>query len=92
VVGYNEVKDDSGISQLGPRTGSHNVIIGPAHAYLSFGGLVAGALNTISAPHASVSGGFANGATGYGSSVSGGLNRSVAGTTNWAAGLLFETN
>ena len=48
VVGYNELDDEQ------PRTGSHNVVVGPFHAYSSYGGLLAGSRNSLSAPHASI--------------------------------------
>lgn len=65
IVGYNEVSDQA-------RTGSHNLVVGPYHAYTSYGGLVAGYHNEISGPNASVTGGIYNTASGSGSSVSGG--------------------
>src|SRR5215470_5692619 len=67
IIGYNETTGENL-----QRTGSHNLVIGPQHAYSSFGGLVVGRENTISAPYASVSGGRLNTASGLGASVSGG--------------------
>ncbi len=67
IIGYNETT-----SENIKRTGSHNLVIGPEHAYTSFGGVVAGRENTISAPYASVTGGRLNTASGRGASVSGG--------------------
>ena len=67
IIGYNE----TGSVNI-KRTGSHNVVLGPEHAYTSFGGLVAGRENTISAPYASVTGGRLNTASGLAASVSGG--------------------
>lgn len=67
IIGYNE-----GSGKNIKRTGSHNLVIGPEHAYASFGGLVVGRENTISAPYASVSGGRLNTASGFAASVSGG--------------------
>lgn len=67
VIGYNETT-----SENIKRTGSHNLVLGPEHAYTSFGGLVAGRENTLSAPYASVTGGRLNTASGLGASVSGG--------------------
>ena len=60
IVGYNEARgagDD--------RTGSHNLIIGSQNNYASFGGLVAGYLNTVSGTYSSVSGGNGNTASGH---------------------------
>ena len=67
IIGYNE-----GSGENIKRTGSHNLVIGPEHAYSSFGGLIVGRENTISAPYASVSGGRLNTASGFAASVSGG--------------------
>jgi hypothetical protein len=67
IIGYNETTGE----HL-KRTGSHNLVIGLEHAYSSFGGLVVGRENTISAPYASVTGGRLNTASGFGASVSGG--------------------
>ncbi|MBM3223259.1 MAG: hypothetical protein FJZ47_05585 [Candidatus Tectomicrobia bacterium] len=67
IIGYNESSGESI-----KRTGSHNLVIGPEHAYASFGGLVAGRENTLGAPHASVTAGRLNTASGIGASVSGG--------------------
>jgi hypothetical protein len=67
IIGYNESTGENL-----KRTGSHNLVIGPEHAYTSFGGLVVGRENTISAPYASVTGGRLNTASGLGASVSGG--------------------
>lgn len=67
VIGYNETTGENI-----KRTGSHNLVIGQEHAYSSFGGLVAGRENTISAPYASVLAGRLNTASGLGSSVTGG--------------------
>jgi hypothetical protein len=50
IIGYNEFP--------GTQTGSHNLVFGHGQAFTSFGGIVAGVNNTISAPWASVLGGF----------------------------------
>lgn len=67
IIGYNESPGENI-----KRSGSHNLIIGPEHAYSGFGGLVVGRENTISAPYASVLGGRLNTASGLGATVSGG--------------------
>src|SRR5713101_3164540 len=67
IIGYNETT-----SENIKRTGSHNLVLGPEHAYTSFGGLVVGRENTSSAPYASVTGGRLNTASGFAASVSGG--------------------
>lgn len=78
IIGYNE---DTGTTVV--RTGSHNLVIGPEHGYSSYGGLVAGLGNTVSGPHASVSGGRDNLASGPSASVSGGGGNVATG--NWAS-------
>ena len=102
VVGYNEEPFGLG---AGDRVGSHNLIVGPEHRYLSTGGFVAGVGNTISGLSASVSGGSNNVASGSSSSVSGGRNnrangaqssvsggrnRTALGIDDWVAGILFQ--
>ncbi len=69
LVGYNE---EPPTLLPGERNGSHNLIVGPNHRYLSNGGFVAGYENTVSGFYASVSGGAGNTASGFVSSVSGG--------------------
>jgi hypothetical protein len=71
-IGYNELV---GVGDT--RTGSHNLILGMWNSYSSYGGIVAGIQNRISAPFASVTGGYAGTAGGYAASVSGG-NGNVA--------------
>ncbi len=77
IVGYN------GPSTLytQARTGSHNLILGDANNYLSYGGLVAGQNNVVSGPYASVTGGTQNQASGFQSSVSGGINNGATGNS-----------
>ena len=67
IVGYNELRGSGDV-----RTGSHNIVIGSHNNFSSYGGLVAGYQNTMSAAYASVSGGYNNTASGMYSSVSGG--------------------
>jgi uncharacterized coiled-coil protein SlyX len=73
-IGYNASRSPM---DTDVRTGSHNLILGDLNNYSSFGGLVAGLRNTISARYASVSGGQDNTASGLYASVSGG-NQNVA--------------
>jgi hypothetical protein len=69
---------NGGTWATGHKSGSHNVVIGPFHSYSQFGGLVAGAQNTISGEFATVTGGLDNAATVYAASVSGGqFNRAA---------------
>src|SRR5207244_9575129 len=46
IVGYNA---NTGAHA---RTGSHNLVVGDEHTYISYGGLVAGFHNTVTAPFA----------------------------------------
>jgi len=72
VIGYNETP--------GKQTGSHNLILGSRQTFESYGGILAGYLNTISGPWASITGG-------WGSTASGGESSVTAGFTNKATGL-----
>jgi hypothetical protein len=71
IVGYNEPVGEGEGEYI--RTGSHNVVVGEAHIFSSFGGLVVGLLNEISGAFAVVSGGRDNTASGEGAAVSGGF-------------------
>jgi len=73
IVGYNEWAEGF------PRSGSHNLVVGPRNGYSSVGGLVAGELNIVSGPWASVSGGQWNTASAICSSVSGGADNTASG-------------
>src|SRR3989344_4199711 len=73
IVGYNEPFGTPA------RSGSHNIVLGHQHEYTSYGGLVAGLRNTISAMYAGVSGGFNNTASGVYASVSGGIQNTASG-------------
>jgi hypothetical protein len=74
IVGYNEPREGENV-----RTGSHNVVVGTQHNFLSSGGIVVGLENTISGTFASVSGGARNNATGFAASVSGGDFNTASG-------------
>ncbi len=73
IVGYNEAR----YSGDNNRSGSHNIIVGKYHDYSSYGGLVAGNMNTISGPYSSVTGGSTNTADNWCSSVTGGYNNTA---------------
>ena len=110
IVGYNEMSftdpfNPQLIFTAGSRTGSHNLVVGPAHTYTSFGGLVAGEGNVVSGAlgsvsggrgnttsnlAASVSGGTGNTASGTAASVSGGSNVTLSASDTWAAGTLVS--
>jgi len=88
IVGYDEVGEDDA------KTGSHNLILGPHHSYMSTAGLVAGYDNEVSGFGAAVCGGLGNAALGDFSSVGGGMSNTAmgaftsvgGGTLNTAAG------
>ena len=79
IVGYNENESDI-------RTGSHNLVIGRQHSYSSFGGLIAGANNTVTGPESSVVGGFSNIASGAFSTVTGGIVNTASGSSSSVSG------
>jgi hypothetical protein len=70
----------------GPKTGSHNLIVGAPNSYSAYGGFVAGFANAISGAFASVSGGASNTASGGFASVSGGVADVASGDSSWASG------
>lgn len=72
IIGYN---DSAGAAQ----TGSHNLVIGDRHQLESYGGIVAGFNNAITALWASVTGGSGDHATGPLASVTGGEGSLAAG-------------
>jgi hypothetical protein len=72
VIGYDEAAGHA-------QTGSHDLVLGERQTFTSFGGIVAGSINTISAPGASVTGGFENSASGTYASVSGGAGNLASG-------------
>jgi hypothetical protein len=88
IIGYDEHAADI------KQTGSHNLVLGDRQTFTSWGGLLAGSKNSMTAPlgvafgfsnevkgkWATVTAGFFNGADGDGSSISGG-SQSVAKTT-----------
>jgi hypothetical protein len=75
IVGYNE--KDPRFTQN--RTGSHNLVVGTGNNYLSYGGLIAGQNNLISAPYASITGGQLNVANNGHASVTGGAGNVASG-------------
>jgi hypothetical protein len=89
ILGYNASRVPLGGPDL--RTGSHNLILGDFQNYTSYGGLVAGLFNAITAPYASVSGGDGNTASGPFSSVSGGDGNTASGVLSSVSGGRFNT-
>lgn len=85
IVGYGHGKANNA---------SHNIVVGDHNVFRSYGGLIAGTLNKIEGPYASVSGGLGNVASGLHSSVSGGYGNRAEGSQsnisggryNWAIG------
>jgi hypothetical protein len=81
IIGYNET-----FVPGARRTGSHNLVIGPEHSYTSYGGFVAGFYNTVSAPHASVSGGAFNTAAMNRAAIGGGERNKASGLAATVSG------
>jgi hypothetical protein len=78
VIGYNEILPYGGPYDRG---GSHNVVVGPYHAYSSYGSLVTGWGNTVSGVGSVALGGDLN-------EAEGGLSVILGGEDNWAYGSL----
>ena len=68
IVGYNEMP----VQSSGARVGSHNLVVGPSHAFTSRGGVVFGRGNLISGEYATTLGGVQNSSEGAASSILGG--------------------
>jgi hypothetical protein len=88
IVGYNEPRPPDAETI---RTGSHNVVVGQAHNFSRFGGLVVGTFNEISGDFASVSGGGRNTASGEQSSVSGGGGNTASNFLSSVSGGIVNT-
>ena len=82
IVGYNELREDG----TDDRSGSHNLVVGRKQNFGSYGGLVAGELNTLGAAYASVSGGGSNTASGFRASISGGFGNNAIGSNASVSG------
>lgn len=72
IVGYDEGSSSD-------KSGSHNIVYGSDAEYTSYGGLVGGTNNTVSAPNASVVGGTSNTASGDGAVVTSGSSNEASG-------------
>lgn len=83
IIGYNE---ERGKEVATERSGSHNLIVGNAHSYSSYGGAAIGSYHTIAAPYASVTGGYANEAKGGYATVSGGQLNKASGKFSTVSG------
>ena len=94
ILGYNEKSPSAG-----PRTGSHNIVLGSNNSYSSTGGIVGGFSNTISGKGAIVLAGEQNLASGFSSVIlTGQLNKAagysaiaLGGYSNEAAGSYSST-
>lgn len=73
IIGYNVAS--SKFSQA--RNGSHNLIVGDANNYTSYGGLVAGYDNAVAGPYATVTGGTRNLSAGVATAISGGYSNKI---------------
>jgi hypothetical protein len=82
IIGYDGTR--GGTSDV--RTGSKNLILGDENNYSSYGGLVAGNNNSITAPYATVSGGIANLSDGQDSAVLGGAYNTANGQNSVVCG------
>lgn len=91
ILGHNERQPLFSATDPTERTGSHNIIVGINQNYSSYSGVLAGHSNAVTAPFATVTGGFRNIATGEASSVSGGIGIKLEGKYSWAAGCLRFT-
>ena len=80
VIGYDENPG------LHAQTGSHDLVLGEEQTFTSFGGILAGRVNTISGPFASVTSGLEDIASGEGSSVSGGQRNRASGLDSSVGG------
>lgn len=86
IVGYNEQPGPDGAE----RGGSHNLIVGPRHAYPKVCGAVFGQENLLTGPLAMVAG-FNNEAQGYTSSVSGGDSNTASALASSVTGGVGNT-
>ena len=84
IIGYNEHPTSR---PSGYRLGSHYLVLGTKNSYTDYAGIIAGDMNTASAPYASVTGGYSNTASGIYSLVSGGaINTASGGETSVLGG------
>ncbi|NPA67954.1 MAG: hypothetical protein GXO50_05030 [Chlorobi bacterium] len=74
IIGYNEKSSGSAADD---RTGFNNLIVGHTNNYTSYGSVVFGKFNKVSAEYSTVTGGYENEAAKPYSSVSGGYNKST---------------
>lgn len=82
IVGYNELGNTAGDF----RTGSHTLVGGMRASYSSYGGIVAGSENTVTAPFAAAAAGTGNQAVAEGATVSGGAGNTASGINSAISG------
>ena len=75
VVGYQEMRE----GENNRRGGSHNLVVGKANNYTTWGGQVVGERNTLSGYLSTVAGGYGNLASGRHSTVGGGVGNTAGG-------------
>ncbi len=83
-IGYDELRNDTPNTDV--RTGSHNLILGSQNSFASWGGIVAGSDNTISASFACVEGGFGNVASGAYANIGGGYQNVASANSTYVGG------
>lgn len=86
IIGYNEIRGGGD-----SRSGSHNLVVGSANNYSSYGGIVSGLNNDISNTNANVLGGYQNIASGPSSSVIGGANNQALSVYDSVYGGMMNT-
>ena len=83
-VGYNELGNTNSGGDV--RTGSHNLVLGSANSFSSYGGIVAGSDNTISGTFACVEGGFGNVSSGAFANIGGGYQNVANANSTYIGG------
>ena len=87
VIGYDENEGKH------EQTGSHDLVLGYEQTFTSYGGILAGRENTITAPFAEVLDGFANKASGQWAVVTAGDRNTASGTYGaWIGGGWHNTS
>jgi hypothetical protein len=82
IIGYN--------AQAGSQTGSHNVVIGDAQTFTSYGGLLAGYGNAVTGPDDTVIGGYGNIAESTNNTITGGVDNTAANNATTISGGLHN--
>jgi len=75
IIGYNEPQTRLGFEQMpGDRAGSHNLVIGDRHKYLSFAGFIHGYENTVTQKYGAAVAGHMNVVGNYSAAIGGHYN------------------